>query len=72
MVPDHKIRDMKLFVVLVVMGIVIISIVTASALAFVAIQPTSILLAALVVPVGCAAAFIAALLIAAKADELSD
>ena len=58
---------MKLFAVVVVMGIVIISIVAATALAFVAIQPTSILLAGLVVPVGCAAAFFAALLIAAKA-----
>jgi len=57
----------KLFAVVVVMGIAILSIVAATALAFVAIQPTSILLAALVVPVGCAAAFIAALLIAAKA-----
>ena len=72
MVPDHKIRDMKLFVVLVVMSIVIISIVAASALAFVAIQPFSILLAGLVVSVGCAASFFAALLIAAKADELLD
>jgi hypothetical protein len=62
----------KLFAVVVVMGIAILSIVTATALAFVAIQPTSILLAALVVPVGCASAFIAALLIAAKADELLD
>lgn len=72
MVPDHKLRDMKLFAVVVVMGIVIISIVAATALAFVAIQPTSILLAALVVPVGCAASFIAALLIAAKADDMLD
>ena len=63
---------MKLFVVLVVMSIVVISIVAASAMAFVAIQPFSILLAGLVVSVGCASAFFAAVLVAAKADELLD
>jgi len=62
----------KLFAVVVVMGIAILSIVAATALAFVAIQPTSILLAGLVVPVGCAASFSAALLIAAKADDMLD
>ena len=61
-----------MFVVLVVMSIVIIGIVAASALAFVAIQPFSILLAGLVVSIGCAASFFAALLIADKADELLD